>query len=126
MKKIAPHSILLLLLILTGFQSDAVFNSTYRPIFMLRGEMESNVKLKGPESKGVYFAYGPVFNFFSVKNDGLTVKEFIDNGGNYVRLVPIAGLVAIVIAILTVSVQSWKTANQNPVKALRQNTNPKP
>lgn len=50
MKKLAPYSILLLLLILTGFQSDAVFNSTYKPIFMLRSEMESNVKLKGPES----------------------------------------------------------------------------
>jgi len=50
MKKIAPYSILLLMFILSGFQSDAVFNSTYRPIFMLRSDMESNVKLKGPES----------------------------------------------------------------------------
>lgn len=35
----------------------------------------------------IYLAYGPVFNFFSVTDEGLTVKEFIDNGGNYIGLV---------------------------------------
>ena len=31
----------------------------------------------------------------------------------------LAGIVAIIIALVTVSVQSWKAANQNPVEALR-------
>ncbi len=40
-----------------------------------------------PGNEAVYFAYGPVFNYFSVTDEGLTVKEFIDNGGNYIGLV---------------------------------------
>ncbi len=34
-------------------------------------------------------------------------------------ILALAGLIAVVIAFLTVSVQSWKAANRNPVKALR-------
>lgn len=36
---------------------------------------------------GTYFAYGPVFNYFSVNDDGLVARNFIENGGNYIGLV---------------------------------------
>ncbi len=49
MKKIASYSVLLLLLIMMGFQNEPVFNALYQPIFMLRSDMENNVKFKGPE-----------------------------------------------------------------------------
>jgi hypothetical protein len=34
-----------------------------------------------------YFSYGPLFNYFSVKEDGLAAQEFAENGGNYIGLV---------------------------------------
>lgn len=37
--------------------------------------------------RSVYIAYGPTFNYFSVKDNGLVVQEFIENGGNYIGLV---------------------------------------
>lgn len=33
-----------------------------------------------------YFSYGPVFNYFSVKKDGLSASEFTENGGQYIGL----------------------------------------
>ncbi len=33
-----------------------------------------------------YISYGPVFNYFSVKDDGLTAQEFTENGADYIRL----------------------------------------
>lgn len=33
-----------------------------------------------------YFSYGPVFNYFSVKDDGLTAQNYEDEGGNYIQL----------------------------------------
>lgn len=33
-----------------------------------------------------YFSYGPVFNYFSVKEDGLEASEFTENGGHYIGL----------------------------------------
>ncbi len=33
-----------------------------------------------------YFSYGPVFNYFSVKEDGLVANEFIENGNQYIGL----------------------------------------
>ena len=50
MKKLAPYPVLLLLMIIMGFQNDSLFNTSYQPIFMLRSDMENNVKLKGPET----------------------------------------------------------------------------
>jgi hypothetical protein len=38
------------------------------------------------KSVNPYFSYGPVFNYFSVKDDGLTAREFAENGGNYIGL----------------------------------------
>ena len=35
---------------------------------------------------GAYLAYGPVFNYFSIEDEGLTANEFMDNGGNYIDL----------------------------------------
>lgn len=51
-------------------------------------ELQHKIFLKyEPNKKGVYFAYGPTFNYFSVTDEGLTAKQFIDNGGNYIGLV---------------------------------------
>ncbi|MBN2635770.1 MAG: hypothetical protein JXR61_05825 [Prolixibacteraceae bacterium] len=36
------------------------------------------------EKRSVYMAYGPVFNFYSVKDNGLTVRNFVENGGQYI------------------------------------------
>ena len=51
-------------------------------------ELQHKIYLnKEYQSEGIYFAYGPTFNMSSVKDDGLVVQEFIDNGGNYIGLV---------------------------------------
>lgn len=51
-------------------------------------ELQHKIFMKNmPNKRGVYFAYGPVFNFFSVKDDGLTAREFVENGGNYIGLI---------------------------------------
>jgi hypothetical protein len=41
---------------------------------------------KTPNKKGVYFAYGPTFNYFSVKDNGLTAQAFEEDGANYFGL----------------------------------------
>ena len=51
-------------------------------------ELQHKIYLKKEQAqRNVYFAYGPVFNYFSVKDDGLTAREFVENGGNYIGLV---------------------------------------
>lgn len=43
--------------------------------------LDRNIKKVNP-----YFSYGPVFNYFSVKDDGLTAQAFEEDGGNYIGL----------------------------------------
>jgi len=43
--------------------------------------IDRNIKKVNP-----YFSYGPVFNYFSVKDDGLTAQNYEDEGGNYIQL----------------------------------------
>lgn len=51
-------------------------------------ELQHKIFLNDESVKdAIYVAYGPVFNYFSVTDEGLTAKEFIDNGGNYIGLV---------------------------------------
>lgn len=51
-------------------------------------EIQHRIYLKSNNSaEGAYFGYGPVFNFFAVKDDGLTVRRFVNNGGNYLGLI---------------------------------------
>ena len=39
------------------------------------------------QNRSIYIAYGPVFNFFSVKDNGLTARQFVENGGTYIGLI---------------------------------------
>jgi hypothetical protein len=50
MKKSIPFFLALILFILTGFDDEPVYYGPYKPVFMLRSEMEKNVKLEGPKS----------------------------------------------------------------------------
>ena len=50
-------------------------------------EIQHKIFLSRPFKKvNPYFSYGPVFNYFSVKDDGLTAREFTEDGGNYFGL----------------------------------------
>lgn len=49
MKKYSPLIISLLLVLLTGFDSEPYWGQ-YKPVFMLRSELEKNVKLEEPKS----------------------------------------------------------------------------
>lgn len=50
MKKTIPFFLALILFILTGFDNEQVYYGPYNPVFMLRSEMEKNVKLEGPKA----------------------------------------------------------------------------
>ena len=50
MKKVTPWVLFLLLSFCLAFDSEPLFYGEYKPIFMLRPDMESNVKLEGPKA----------------------------------------------------------------------------
>jgi len=50
MKKSIPFLLAVFLFILTGFDNEQVYYGPYNPVFMLRSEMEKNVKLEGPKT----------------------------------------------------------------------------
>ncbi len=39
-----------------------------------------------PKPKGPYFAYGPVFNYFNVEDDGYNISPFSEYGNSYFEL----------------------------------------
>jgi len=50
-------------------------------------EIQHKVFLKKELSNAnAYFSYGPVFNWYSVEDEGLTAQEFTENGGRYIGL----------------------------------------
>jgi len=50
-------------------------------------ELQHKIFLKDkPEPSGIYFAYGPVFQYFSVKDEGLSAYTFEENGTEYIGL----------------------------------------
>ncbi len=50
-------------------------------------ELQHRIYLKKEmSSRNVYFGYGPVFNYFSVQDDGLTTRQFVEDGGTYIGL----------------------------------------
>ncbi len=59
----------------------------YNSMFGLGIELQHKIYLKR-EFKMVnpYIAYGPVVNYFSVREDGYEAYEFNENGGNYIGL----------------------------------------
>ena len=67
-------------------QDGAIWN--YNSMIGAGLELQHRIYLQKKEKReGAYFAYGPVFNFFSVKDDGLMVRRFVNNGGTYFGLV---------------------------------------
>ena len=51
-------------------------------------EIQHKIFLGDQQSRrATYFAYGPVFNYFSVTDNGLVSRSFVDNGGNFIDLV---------------------------------------
>ena len=59
----------------------------YNSMFGAGIEVQHKIFLNEKKSnRGVYVAYGPVFNYFNVKDDGFVASNFIDNGGNYIDL----------------------------------------
>lgn len=63
------------------------FDWDYNSLFGAGFEIQHKIFLTNQYSKrSVYVAYGPVFNFFSVEDDGLIAQNFNENGGNYIGL----------------------------------------
>ncbi len=50
MKKIIPYLLAVFLFVLMGFDVDPVYYGPYKPVFMLRSELEKNVKLEEPRT----------------------------------------------------------------------------
>lgn len=68
MKKTIPFLLAAFLLILTGFDVEPVYYGPYKPVFMLRSEMEKNVKLEGPKT---IFNPGKIY----LKDDLIFINE---------------------------------------------------
>ena len=63
------------------------FNWDYNSMVGTGIEVQHKLFLTGHLKMGnPYISYGPVFNYFSVKDDGLTARKFTENGGNYIGL----------------------------------------
>lgn len=63
------------------------FNNEYNSMFGIGVEIQHKIFMKKElNKKGIYFAYGPTFNYYSVKDDGLTTKAFVEDGGSYIGL----------------------------------------
>ncbi len=50
MKRLTPYLIIVFLAIIMGFDTGPGYVNPYKPIFMMRADMESNIKLKGPQT----------------------------------------------------------------------------
>lgn len=68
-------------------RNDPSFTWDYNSMSGVGVELQHKVFLKRKfRMVNPYFAYGPVFNYFSVKDDGLTARAFAEDGGNYIGL----------------------------------------
>ena len=51
-------------------------------------ELQHKIYLnKNEKTVNTYFSYGPVFNYFSIKDNGLLPNDFSENGANYIGLI---------------------------------------
>lgn len=63
------------------------FSNEYNSMFGVGLEIQHKIFMKRETNKkGIYFAYGPTFNYFSVKDDGLSAQSFVEEGVSYIGL----------------------------------------
>lgn len=67
--------------------SESSYNWDYNSMVGAGIELQHRIYLiKKTTKSNAYFAYGPVFNYFSVNDDGLVERQFTESGGNYIGL----------------------------------------
>jgi len=67
--------------------NEDTYSSDYNSMWGAGIELQHKIFMKKDlDKRGIYFAYGPTFHLFSVKDEGLTAQAYEEDGGNYIGL----------------------------------------
>jgi putative ABC transport system permease protein len=124
MKLVSAGAFLAILISIVGLMALSILNVTRRTkeigIRKIIGSSETKIMVDLLRETFVLVLISTFIAFIACY---LFMQQWLSNFVNKIHLHPgyflISGLIAMVIAMLTVSWQSWKAATRNPVEALR-------